>query len=258
VFYLLTSLLKPRNFPYTNTLPHIKQKRLRELKNIWSLIKTGSVKTEKRNPLQMLFFIAKMLLILVLFKIISIGLIFFLNSLGLYELPINLNRARFESFTNVEVLLLLSVYGPIMEELTFRLPLKFSKWNLTIASIGITATICRVLVQLEYKYSITLSIGIGIAIYYILNKKLLENISEFWIKNKLLIFYVLLIIFSFLHLKNYDMTFELLLFSPIFMLTHILGGIFFSYVRLNSGILLAICFHSFNNGIIKIIKIIME
>jgi len=61
-----------------------------------------------------------------------------------------------------------------------------------------------------------------------------------------------------LHLKNYELTTELLIFSPIFILPRILGGILFSYIRLNSGILLAILFHSFNNGILKVIKIIAE
>jgi len=206
----------------------------------------------------MLIFLVKMLLILLLFKAISIGLIFFLGWLGVFEIPVNLNRTRLESFSEIEILLLVSVYAPILEELTFRLPLKFSKWNLTIASIGLSLTLCRVLAELKYEYSIILSIGIGIVVYLFLNKSILKNITEFWLKNKLLIFYASLLIFSFLHLKNYNLTKELLIFSPIFILPRILGGILFSYIRLNSGILLAILFHSFNNGIFKVIKIIAE
>ncbi len=49
---------------------------------------------------------------------------------------------------------------------------------------------------------------------------------------------------------------ELVLFSPIILLPRILGGILYSYLRLNSGIVIAICFHSFNNGIFKIIGMI--
>lgn len=206
----------------------------------------------------MSIFIGKMLLILLLFKAISIGLIFFLGYLGVFEIPVNLNRTRLESFSEIEILLLVSVYAPILEELTFRLPLKFSKWNLTIASIGLSLTLCRVLAELKYEYSIILSIGIGIVVYSILNKRILKNITEFWLKNKLLNFYASLLIFSFLHLKNYELTKELLIFSPIFILPRILGGILFSYIRLNSGILPAILFHSFNNGIFKLIKIIAE
>ena len=206
----------------------------------------------------MSIFIGKMLLILLLFKTISIGLIFFLDWLGVFEMPINLNRTRLESFSEFEILLLASLYAPILEELAFRLPLKFSKWNLTLASIGISITFCRILAELKYEYSLILSIGIGTVVYLILNERIVKNLSEFWSKNKLLIFYSLLLTFSFLHLKNYKLTTELLIFSPIFILPRILGGILFSYIRLNSGIIIAILFHSFNNGILRVIKIIAE
>ena len=124
----------------------------------------------------MSIFIGKILLILLLFKIISLGLISFLSWLGVFEIPINLKRTRLESFSEIEILILASVYASILEELTFRLPLKFSKWNLTIASIGFSLTFCRVLAELKYEYSLILSIGMGIIIYLILNERILKNI----------------------------------------------------------------------------------
>ncbi len=145
------------------------RKTLNELTNIWKLVKTGSIEKEERSPFQMSIFIVKMLVILLFFKAISIGLIFFFGWLGVFEIPVNLNRTRLESFSEIEILLLASVYAPILEELTFRLPLKFSKWNLTIASIGLSLTFCRVLAELKYEYSLILSIGTGIVLYLILN-----------------------------------------------------------------------------------------
>jgi len=199
-----------------------------------------------------------MLLVLLLFKAFSIGLIFFLSWLGVFEMPVNLNRTRLESFSEFEILLLVSVYAPILEEITFRLPLKFSKWNLTLASIGISLTVCRVIAELKYEYSLALSIAIGIAVYCTLNQRILKKLSKCWSENKLLIFYTLLLVFSFLHLKNYELTTELLIFSPIIILPRILGGILFSYLRFNSGIILAILFHSFNNGFFRIVTMIVD
>jgi hypothetical protein len=230
---------------------------LSELTNIWKLVRTGSVETKKRTLLESLSFIGKMLLILVLFKAISLGLIFLLDWLGIFEKPQSLNFSRFEEFTSIELLLLTAVYGPIKEELTFRLALKFSKWNLTIASIGIAITLCRI-IGLDYIYSFIVSIGIGVVLYFSLTTKTIEILSKFWSKNKLFIFYTLLMTFSYLHLGNYEITTELLLFSPIIVLPRILGGILYSYLRLNSGIIIAICFHSFNNGIFKVIGMIIE
>ena len=230
---------------------------LSELNNIWKLVRTGSVETKKRTLLESLSFIGKMLLILVLFKAISIGLIFLLDWLSIFEKPQSLNFSRFEELTSIELLMLTAVYGPIKEELTFRLALKFSKWNLTITSIGIAITLCRI-IGLDYIYSFIVSIGIGVVSYFFLTNKTIEILSKFWSKNKLFIFYTLLMTFSYLHLGNHEITTELLLFSPIIVLPRILGGILYSYLRLNSGIIIAICFHSFNNGIFKVIGMIIE
>lgn len=228
-----------------------------ELNNIWKLLSSGTVETKKRSPLELLSFIGKMLLILVLLKAISLGLIFLLDWLGIFEKPQSLSFSRFEDFTSIELLLLIAVYGPIKEELTFRLALKFSKSNLTIASTGIAIIMCRI-IGLDYIYSFILSIGIGIVLYIFLTTKTIEILSKFWSKNKLFIFYTLLLTFSFLHLGNYKITTELQLFSPIIVLPKILGGILYSYLRLNSGIIIAICFHSFNNGIFRVIGMITE
>lgn len=226
-----------------------------ELQNIWKLVTTGFIEKKKRNLIQLFFFIGKMLLILVVFKAISIGFVFGLDWLGIFDKPQSLNFARFESFTALEILLLTAVYGPIKEELTFRLALKFSKVNFTIALIGIGITICRIF-TLDYMLSITIGFGIGTITYLCLTKRMLGILSVKWSQHKLFVFYSSLLIFSYFHLGNYELTTELLLFSPIFLLPKILAGIFYSYVRLNSGILLAIGFHAFNNGIFKIINIL--
>jgi hypothetical protein len=230
---------------------------LSELNNIWRLVRSGFVETKKRTPIELFYLIGKMLLILVLFKAISLGLIFLLDWFGIFEKPQNLNISKYENFTSIELLLLTALYGPIKEELTFRLALKFSKWNLIIAASGIGITLCRI-IGLEYINSFIASLGIGVFFYFFLNTIRIEILSKFWSKNKLFIFYTLLIIFSFLHLRNYVITTELLLFSPIIVFPRILSGILYSYLRFNSGIIIAICFHSFNNGIFKVIRMIIE
>lgn len=206
----------------------------------------------------MCIFIGKMLLVLLFFKTISISLIFFLDWIGVFEMPVNLNRTRLESFSKIEILILVSIFAPVLEELTFRLPLKFSKWNLIIAVIGIALILCRVLVELEYEYSLAISTIIGIITYFILHEKILNKLEDLWFKNKLLIFYIFLTVFSFLHLKNYAITTELIMFSPIILLPRILSGLLFSYIRLNASIFIAICFHSFNNGILRVITMFIN
>ncbi len=167
-----------------------------------------------------------------------------------------MNKSRFANSSDFEILFMMAVYAPIIEELTYRLPLKFSKWNLIISLMGLNLAILRIFGEIEYLYCFVSSVGGGTLFYFYLRPKRVTILRELWFKNKLAIFYIFLFIFSFLHLKNYEITTEVLLFSPIIILPRILGGLVYSYIRLSSSIILAICFHAFNNGIFKIIALV--
>lgn len=229
-----------------------------ELNNIWELAKSGFIGAQKRSYKQSIIFILRIFLILLICKIISFVPIYILDQFEIYEIPKNLNRSKFENLSDLEILLLISIYAPIVEELAFRLPLKFSKWNLIIASISLSLISLRIFLQLDYLYSLGISFTIGVLIYFIIQDKLIEFISTLWSKNKLGIFYFLLMIFSIFHLKNYEITIDLLIFSPFIILPRILSGIVYSYVRLSSGILTAIVIHALNNGVPKIILMIVN
>jgi len=231
---------------------------LLELNNIWELAKSGFIGAQKRSYKQSIIFILRIFLILLICKIISFVPIYILDQFEIYEIPKNLNRSKFENLSDLEILLLISIYAPIVEELAFRLPLKFSKWNLIIASISLSLISLRIFLQLDYLYSLGISFTIGVLIYFIIQDKLIEFISTLWSKNKLGIFYSLLMIFSIFHLKNYEITIDLLIFSPFIMLPRILSGIVYSYVRLSSGILTAIVIHALNNGVPEIILMIVN
>lgn len=227
-----------------------------ELRSIWNLAITGFVDKKERSKKELLFFLPKLLLILAIFKISTFGIAYVLQTLDVFTIPANINRSKFENSSDFEILFWIAVYAPIVEELTYRLALKFSKINLTISLTGLIYSLLRIIGDVEYQYCFIISVVIGSILYYFLLPKRVTFLREFWIKNKLGIFYFFLLIFSFLHLKNYEITTEVLLFSPIIILPRILGAIVYSYIRLSSGILLAICFHAFNNGIFKIVSLI--
>jgi len=231
---------------------------LLELKEIQNLVKTGFVDRTGRSKKGLIFFLLKMLLILVIFKAFSIGLVFFLSWLQVFEVPVNITSAKLQNSSDFEVLFMIAVYAPIVEELTYRLPLKFSKWNFIISAMGLNLAFLRIFGEIEYLYCFLSSTAIGIILYPFLKQSKIVLLREFWTKNKLIIFYFFLLVFSFLHLKNYEITTEVLLFSPVIILPRILGAIIYSYIRLSSGVLVAICFHAFNNGIFKIITIISD
>jgi hypothetical protein len=105
---------------------------------------------------------------------------------------------------------------------------------------------------------VLIALGIGIVLYLSFNQKNVDLFSKFWKMNRRKIFYGLLLIFSVPHLGNYELTTELLIFSPIVILPHLVAGFIYSYARLSSGIILAICIHSFNNGILPLMALIVK
>jgi len=226
------------------------------ISGILELLKTGTIAKTERNPFQLSVFVLKMLIILIIFKSVSIGLIFLLDWLDVFTMPVNINRLRFETISSTETLMYTSVFAPILEELSFRLPLRFSKWNLVVAVMGLSFIFSRVGFELGWMTSFFIALVIAVLVLSWATYKKLQRMRLFWLNHKRLVFYSLLLTFSFLHLKNYNITLELLLFSPIIILPRFLGGLLFSYLRLSSGIFLAICFHAFNNGIVRIISML--
>lgn len=112
--------------------------------------------------------------------------------------------------------------------------------------------------ELNRLYSLLIAIIIGIVLLISLNKKIVNSLSIFWKQNRKAVFYGFLLIFSFSHLTNYEITMDLLIFSPIVILKHFTAGIIYSYARFSSGIILAICIHSFNNAIFPLISLILK
>ncbi len=231
---------------------------MNEFKNIWILIKSGFLPKEKRNLRETIFFGLKLYLILILLKALCFGISYFLDYYGVFEMPKHITGEKLRSYSPILKISMLAIIAPIIEEFTYRIGLLFSKRNLTITTIGISYFTIKNLSELERLYCILIAMGIGIVLYLSLSQKNVELFSKFWKMNRLKIFYGLLLIFGLPHLANYELTTELLFFSPVVILPHLVAGFIYSYARLSSGIILAICIHSFNNGILPLISLITE
>ncbi|AXT52910.1 CPBP family intramembrane metalloprotease [Aquimarina sp. BL5] len=231
---------------------------MNEFKNIWILIKSGFLPKKKRNFKETILLGLKLYGILILLKAFCFGLSYFLDSYGIFEMPKHITGEKIKSYGPVSKILMIAIIAPIIEEFTYRIGLLFTKTNLTITIIGISYFTLKNISELERLYCILIAAGIGVVLYLSLNQKFVELFSNFWKMNKRKIFYGLLLIFGLSHIVNYELTTELLIFSPIVVLPHLVAGFIYSYARLNSGILLAICIHSFNNGIIPLVLLITE
>lgn len=219
------------------------------VKNLWILAKSGFIQEEEKTVKEKIDFLLRLFLVLFIFKIIYFTSTYLIKTIDAINFPVVSTDFEMDTYPGIYQFLILAIFLPIFEELTFRLGLKFTKWNFIIMFSGLTLLAMKILFELDW----VTSIGIGafgtIVFSLILKKQILETLTEFWKNNRLIVFYFLLICFSTLHLSNYQLNFSSLLYVPILVLPHFFAGLIFSYARLRSGIILSISLHILNNAL---------
>ena len=219
-----------------------------DLKEFLKLLKYGFVDKKEMTFYEILKFSFNVLLIIVLLKIALISIIIICDWFNIFEKPINIHKEEVEKNNFWLQILIVVIIGPIIEEFTFRGGLIFSKENFLITITGLFYFTIRNIFSLDVIASIAISLIVGLIIYGVQKKLDIKFLSYIWTENRKLIFYLLLIVFSLLHLNNYEINeIEQLSYLSVLLLPHFFGGIVYSYVRLKSGIMLAIIFHSLHN-----------
>jgi membrane protease YdiL (CAAX protease family) len=72
------------------------------------------------------------------------------------------------------------------------------------------------------------------------------------------IFYAFALIFGYVHITNYELTTNVLLFSPILVGPQIILGLFLGVIRVKLGLIYAMFFHAFYNGILVIPSVLFQ
>ena len=164
----------------------------------------------------------------------------FLELLPEYK-PIDLNALNIFKITLV---------APIFEELIFRLPLKFSKINLTV-SLGLFLYLITRKIDIILAVSLT-ALFLGFMILSLIKE------SEFQPGTKKLfskyfqhVFYFQAVIFGFLHLPNFYLDFRYFYLFPLFIVSYIFIGCILGYLRVvyTNGLYICIILHMFTNTI---------
>ncbi|GAL64869.1 hypothetical protein [Algibacter lectus] len=193
------------------------------LKKLGILVKSGFIKAEKRTFKESIRFFIKLFLILIFLKILYLVFTFFLNKLDVVTIPTTSTNQSFDKYTGIQKFLLFAFLAPILEELSFRLGLKYSKWNFIIMFAGLTFSAFKIIFQSDWTTSL-LIVGITtLLLVLILKNQFQEKLNGFWENNHLFIFYFLLFSFTLLHSTNYELSFSILLYIPILILPQLLG-----------------------------------
>lgn len=187
-------------------------------------------------------------------------LVRFLIIFGFYFFDISPNNDvtdSLQSLSAIEKFLLGVIIAPVIEELIFRIGLKYSIINLSLAAILISYYISSKFYGLSI-FSIAdfiherafISLIIGTLVYSCLkyNKVIASSIRHFWEKFKFPICCFSILMFSYAHIDNFsgDINWfeKIMIALPYFAL-----GIGITIVRMRIGILAAILFHALNNSL---------
>ncbi|AZA81982.1 hypothetical protein C1637_24570 [Chryseobacterium lactis] len=145
---------------------------------------------------------------------------------------------------------------PLLEELAFRLPLYFSKINLSISTTIISFFIVNRFFHLEDQYDLKNDFFFRVLIAYLLGflmwlivKNYGKFFEDFYHKRLGIIVYSYSLFFAFMHIANYEVSSNYLLTSLFIIIPHFISGLILSFVRLNYGFFYSLFLHILNNSL---------
>ena len=156
-----------------------------------------------------------------------------IEELGLVNMENHQVTMFVQEFSVWEIFLLMVVIMPFIEELVFRLYLRF-RYNYLGRLIILLASVAGKQ-----------------------NKSRIETyLTNFWASRFKGIFYLSAIIFGFVHLANFEYSIPLLLLSPILIAPQFIGGLFFGYLRVKYTLALGYFMHAIHNAIFILVPLI--
>lgn len=143
------------------------------------------------------------------------------------------------------------IAAPIVEELLFRLHLRYPKLGLSILVLVLFGLVAYYLILNQASnltYGLLGFVGMFCFIFSVTNKTIIEKAHLFYRSNFGVVFYCTLFLFAIAHIANYGNV-ENWLTAPILVLPQALLALFLGYVRVRNSIWESIFFHALHNFI---------
>ncbi|TKT93181.1 CPBP family glutamic-type intramembrane protease [Dyadobacter frigoris] len=218
------------------------------------LLSSGKVISSKNQFYLRLIEFFRIFLLALLLSFVSGLIILAFFEIFKIEKPVNVFLNSFRQKSWFYQIALACLYAPIVEELQFRLCLKYSQINFAAFSgIWLFYFLKRFMTGYglfgEHNHT-SLAIGLSLiimgAIYSFLHehRNVNNRLAEFCQKHYKVLFYISVIGFGFLHKTNFDSSFSTLLLTPVITLPQTSLGFMLGYVRLKYGFLYGILLHS--------------
>ncbi|TFD96825.1 hypothetical protein E2605_08380 [Dysgonomonas capnocytophagoides] len=164
---------------------------------------------------------------------------------------------------SIQNIFLMSIIGPIIEELIFRLPLRYKPQYIIISLSLFLFLIGRKLIGIEI-VSVIVFINIGVLYYFFYIKKSLNlnsKFNNFWAEHFSFVFYFYTLSFGLLHISSYtNMIWVHYILAPFIVSVQLVMGAFVGYIRVryNTGVFIAITIHILLNGGTCLIAIVTK
>jgi hypothetical protein len=177
--------------------------------------------------------------------------------IGLLHDPENLTKASFADRFSLPMMFLVAVIIlPIIEEVCFRLSLKFRPIYLALSSgvllyYLLTKAVYRTsntVVDESFFLRLGLAIGFIVLLYPILSMKAVSRrLALLWDNNFRFIYYASCILFAGVHIFNYELNWLNLVLLPLITLPQLFSGIISGYTRVSFGFQYPLLFHISTN-----------
>lgn len=155
-----------------------------------------------------------------------------------------------QAFSSIPLLLvgiLVVVAIPLLEEIIFRLPLKYRRLTLNIVlpiillgAAGMTGS-----AQIP-----AMAVAVVVIIlFFVFNKRIHLRLEKAWQNRFGWVFYGFTFLFAIVHITNYEVTWLTVALFPLLLAPQFFAGFFIGYTRLRSGFAWGAAFHMLHNGL---------
>ena len=161
-------------------------------------------------------------------------------------------------FSPLVLLLIVGFILPFLEEVAFRLSLVFKPVYLA-ATLGVLTYYIMTKLVFHTKMSAIddsfyLRLGVSIltmiVIYPIVSISAVKSrLAEFWSNNFRYIYYIICVVFAWLHISKYELNMTNILLLPILTMPQLMSALIYGYVRVKFGFQYPLLFHISNNVI---------
>ena len=201
---------------------------------LWRFIKKPVELSEDKASLQLkIGTCGALFLIQIPPLLVLMALVGGLEQLGLWDEDMHSLQKIFQEMEPVLIFFFAVIMAPLLEEVMFRLILRFRS-----------------------NFLILWSIHIGVALHLGQKRSLLKTARKVWDKFYGWVFYLMTMAFGLMHIMNFEPSLNIYLLAPILVAPQILIGINLGYLRVRFGLIWSILFHAFYNGILMSIALL--